>query len=103
MKAGKGGATAVPIWLAGRAALSMEPGSAARGLVLFRRLLLLVLRRLVMHAQDLAVDRAHVDLLDPRFAGHGDVERIDQLAVLPLELLGAHHAVRHLGESRGAG
>jgi hypothetical protein len=76
------------------------PGRLLRLLGLF---LLLGPGALVLDGQDLAADGVDVDLLDPALAGHRDVEGIDQLAVLLLELLGAHFAMRHLGESGGAG
>ena len=46
----------------------------------------LALRRLVALGDDLAGPRVDLDLFDARLAGHGDVERVDQLSVLALQL-----------------
>lgn len=45
-----------------------------------------------------AVDRADLNLLDPRLPGDADVEAVDQPAVLAFELGRSDAAVRHDGE-----
>src|SRR5262245_48159 len=72
-------------------------------MVLLLLFLLFGPRTLVMHGEHLAGDGADVDLLHPGFPRHLDVEGVDQLAVLLLELFGAHLAARYPGEGGGAG
>src|SRR5258706_9958738 len=69
-----------------------------RLLRLLRGFLRLVGRRLVALLHHGAGDRVHRNLLDALLAGDLDVERVDQLPLLPLELVLGHLAARNLLE-----